>query len=95
MQKIHAPLRLAEIHTMPIHRFADGKTNPIGVLVLEQDSALLEPLCLCSGDMILQYNGCDAQNFTQSKIGWQEGAPEAYTQLQVLRAGCLVNLVIE
>ena len=35
MQKIQAPLSLADIQTMPVHCFTRDKSSPIGMLVLE------------------------------------------------------------
>jgi len=78
-----------------VHCFTGGKPSPIGILVLEQDIGLLEALQLCSGDMIMQFNGCDLQNIMQNKMGWQESAPEKHAQLQVLRSGVVINLLIE
>ena len=52
-------------------------------------------LQLCSGDMIVQLNGCDLQNIMQNKMGWQEPASEKHTQLQVLRSGAVINLFIQ
>ena len=84
-------LSLGNIQTMRVHRFNEGGSGPIGMLVLEQDPELLEPLQLCNGDMIMQYNGDALKSVASSPFVAEQAA---YTKLQVLRAGSVIDLVI-
>ncbi len=100
MGKIHKAVSLGGIQTMLVHRFKEGGSGPIGMLVLEQDCQLLEPLQLCSGDMIMRFNGQGFSGVTQplaaGQVFGQEGAAqEKYTQLQVLRTGKVIDLFID
>lgn len=99
MGKVHAAVCFGDIQTMPVHRFKEDGPGPIGMLVLEQDAQLLEPLQLCAGDMIMQFNGQSLTKMTQQQVVNQEagqrGTQQRSTQLQVLRAGAVIDLFID
>ena len=72
-EKIGYPLQ--GIKLMQVH----SSSRTIGMLVLEQDQTLLQPLRLCEGDLIVQVNG------QSIKPGKRSGPESNLTQLAHLR----------